>query len=87
MTWSLQSISADSTRLARRALVAPPQLPVKHALLSGDAETLDAYGRFLDPIARRLAAAASLDERAAIESHLQRSAAAASSRVLAGCRT
>lgn len=81
---------ADIVRVfvARTELVTAQALDeVKRALLSGDAETLDAYGRFLDPIARRLAAAASPVERAAIESQLQRTAAASSSGLLVGCGT
>jgi hypothetical protein len=81
---------ADIARVfvARTELVTAPALDeVKRALLNGDAETLDAYGRFLDPIARRLAATSSPVERAAIESQLQRSAAAASSNPLVRCET
>jgi len=81
---------ADITRVfvARTELVTAQALDeVKRALLSGDAETLDAYGRFLDPIARRLAATASPLEREAIESQLERSAAAAASGVAVGCGT
>jgi hypothetical protein len=50
---------------------------VTRALVAGDAGTLDAYGRFLDPIVRRIVAAASPGERAAIESQLQRRSASA----------
>jgi len=81
---------ADITRVfvARTELVTAQALDeVKRALLSGDAEALDAYGRFLDPIARRLVETSSPVERAAIESQLQRSAAAASSGLLVGCGT
>jgi len=59
--------------VARTELVMPQALAdVKRALLTGDADALDAYGRFLDPIARRISATASPAERAAIESQLQR---------------
>jgi hypothetical protein len=62
--------------VARTELVTAQALDeVKRALLSGDAETLDAYGRFLDPIARRLVTTSPPAERAAIESQLQRTAA------------
>jgi hypothetical protein len=73
--------------VARTELVAAPTLDeVKRALLGGDAATLDAYGRFLDPIARRIAATASPAERAAIESQLERTFAASTASV-ARCGT
>ena len=59
--------------VARTELVTPQAIAdVKRALLAGDADALDAYGRFLDPIARRISAAASPAERAAIEAQLER---------------
>jgi len=81
---------ADIARVfvARTELVTAQALDeVKRALLGGDAEALAAYGRFLDPIARRLAATSSSGERAAMESQLERTAAASSSRSWVGCGT
>jgi len=86
----IQPTPADIARVfvARTELVTRQALDdVKRALLSGDAETLGAYGRFLDPIARRLAATASPIERAAIESQLQRTAAQSSTPSRVGCGT
>jgi hypothetical protein len=69
---------ADIARVfvARTEVITAPALDaVKRALLAGDADTLDAYGRFLEPIARRVTATASPAERAAIESQLERTSA------------
>jgi hypothetical protein len=65
----IQPAPADIARVfvARTELVTPQALDeVKRALLSGDAAALDAYGRFLEPIARRVAATALPAERDAI---------------------
>jgi hypothetical protein len=74
--------------VARTELVTPQALDeVKRALLSGDAAALDAYGRFLEPIARRVAATALPAERDAIEAQLQRAAAVSSTPRPVNCGT
>ena len=81
---AIQPRPADIARVfvARTELVTPQALAdVKRALLAGDADALDAYGRFLDPIARRISATASPAERAAIESQLQRTSSASAAAV------
>jgi len=86
---AIQPRPADIARVfvARTELVTPQALAaVKRALLAGDADALDAYGRFLDPIARRISATASPTEQAAIEAQLQRTYTAAAA-VVDRCTT
>lgn len=57
--------------VGRMELVTPDMLKtIKAALLASDAATLRAYGRFLEPIGRRIVAESSRDDRALLQRRL-----------------